>query len=103
MRNSQQEQSSTQPLASSPLISNQPMSYTCSHSEDNHCITCSDEAVPVRVLRVNNETDLALVEVGEDIEEIDITLVEDVTPGDMLLAHGGVAMAHLDERRNDGY
>jgi hydrogenase maturation factor len=28
-------------------------------------------------------------------EEIDITLVESVAPGDLLLVHGGVAIANL--------
>ena len=30
-------------------------------------------------------------------EEVDITLVEDVAPGDLLLVHGGVAIARLEE------
>ena len=60
-----------------------------------HCITCSDAALPARVLSVDAETGLALVAVAEATEEIDISLVEDVAPGDMLLVHGGVALAHL--------
>ena len=62
---------------------------------DGHCVTCSDEAIPVRVLRVDRETGLALVEVKDTREEIDITLVDEVVPGDVLLAHGGVAIGHL--------
>jgi hydrogenase assembly chaperone HypC/HupF len=64
---------------------------------DGHCVTCSDEALPVRVLRVDAETGLALVEVKNTTEEIDVTLVDDVTPGDVLLVHGGVAIGHLSE------
>jgi len=70
----------------------------CTHYEDGHCLTCSDQAIPVKVLHINYETGLALVAVGEETEEIDITLVENVTPGDTLLAHGGVAIERLNGR-----
>ena len=63
-----------------------------------HCVTCSDEALTARVLRVDQETGLALVEIVAEkhtTEEIDITLVESVAPGDLLLVHGGVAIANL--------
>jgi hydrogenase maturation factor len=53
-------------------------------------------------LHVNHEAGLALVAVGEETEEIDITLVDNVIPGNTLLAHGGVAIEHLDEESNDG-
>ena len=69
----------------------------CTPSADGHCTTCSDEALQARVLRVDEETGLALVEVmAEEMrtEEIDITLVENVVPGDLLLVHGGVAIAN---------
>ena len=63
-----------------------------------HCVTCSDEALTACVLRVDQETGLALVEIVAEkhtTEEIDITLVESVVPGDLLLVHGGVAIANL--------
>jgi len=69
----------------------------CTPSEDGHCVTCSDEALQARVLRVDEETGLALVEVmAEEVrtEEVDITLVENVVPGDLLLVHGGVAIGN---------
>ena len=64
---------------------------------DGHCVTCSDEALPVRVIRVDAESGLALVEVKDTTEEIDVTLVDEVVPGDVLLVHGGVAIGHLSE------
>ncbi len=67
-----------------------------SYCENGHCLTCSDEAIPVKVLSVNQATGMALVEVSNQTEEVDITLVEDVAPGDMLLAHGGVAIASFE-------
>jgi hydrogenase maturation factor len=50
-----------------------------------------------RVLRVNQEAGVAFVTVKDTTKEIDISLVDDVVPGDMLLVHGGVAISHLDE------
>jgi hydrogenase maturation factor len=66
-----------------------------------HCATCSDEALPARVLRVDQESGLALVSVKETVEEIDITLVDSVAPGDLLLVHGGVAIAHQGESNDE--
>ena len=60
---------------------------TCTH--DTHCITCSDEAVPVRVVEVHDDG-LALCEDGSTIE---VTLVEPVARGDVLLVHAGTAIA----------
>jgi HupF/HypC family len=71
---------------------------SCELDADGHCVTCSDEALTARVLRVDQETGLALVEIVAErhtTEEIDITLVESVAPGDLLLVHGGVAIANL--------
>jgi hydrogenase maturation factor len=61
------------------------------------CITCSDTASPATVLRVDQDGGLALAAVGEMTEEIDITLVGAVAPGDVVLVHGGVAIALLGE------
>jgi hydrogenase assembly chaperone HypC/HupF len=64
------------------------------------CLTCSDDALPARVLSVGHETGLALVEAAGTTAEIDITLVDAVAPGDWLLTHGGVAMGRLEEGRD---
>jgi hydrogenase maturation factor len=70
---------------------------SCTLDAGGHCITCSDEAVQVRVLSIDCDTGVALVESGESTEEVDISLVEEVVPGDMLLVHGGVAIASFKE------
>ena len=66
----------------------------CYPDGEGHCLTCSDEAVEVKVIKVNRETGLALVEIADrgGEEEIDVTLVEQVAVGDILLTHGGVAL-----------
>lgn len=58
------------------------------------CITCSDEAVAVRV-RELLEADLALVEVGGHVEEVSVALV-DVGVGDVVLVHAKEAIAVVD-------
>ncbi len=73
----------------------------CIPDAEGHCITCSDEAVSVKVLQVDQGAGVALVAVEDKTEEIDISLVEGVAPGDLLLAHGGVAIGHLEEGTNE--
>ncbi len=73
---------------------------SCELDTEGHCITCSDEALHVRVLSVTQENGLALVALDDSSEEIDVSLVEHVEPGDMLLVHGGVAIARIDEAHN---
>ncbi len=63
---------------------------------DGHCITCSDEALDARVLRVDAASGLALVAVQGEIMEVDTTLVDEAQPGDVLLVHAGVAIALVD-------
>ena len=70
---------------------------TCELDAEGHCITCSDEAIYVRVLHVEEGRGLARVEVDGNEEEVDITLIEHVAPGATLLVHGGVAIALLEE------
>ncbi|HVB21331.1 MAG TPA: HypC/HybG/HupF family hydrogenase formation chaperone [Ktedonobacteraceae bacterium] len=71
---------------------------SCELDANGHCITCSDEALSASVLRVDGENGLALVAIegSEAEEEIDITLVDDIVPGDIVLVHGGVAIAHIE-------
>jgi hydrogenase maturation factor len=73
---------------------------SCRFDADGHCITCSDEALEVRVLCVDDENGLAQVTLDGASEEIDISLVENIVPGDVLLVHGGIAIARIDEASN---
>lgn len=58
------------------------------------CITCADEAVPMRVRRVDRERSLALCEDGDGRRSsVEIALVEPVTVGEQLLVHAGTAIA----------
>jgi hydrogenase maturation factor len=73
---------------------------SCTLDAEGHCITCSDEALQVRVLYVDEENGLAQVTLNGTVEEIDISLVESIAPGDIVLVHGGVAIERVDEATN---
>jgi hydrogenase maturation factor len=57
---------------------------------DDVCITCSDEAVQVRVVELLGD-ELALVDTGVSTEEVSIALV-DATVGDVVLVHAKEAI-----------
>ena len=74
-----------------------PAGMFCRVDEHGHCSTCSDEALPARVLRVSGEDGMAFAEMDGQETEIEISLVDDVQPGIWLLVHGGVALERLTE------
>jgi hydrogenase assembly chaperone HypC/HupF len=62
------------------------------------CITCGDVAVPLSVIRLDDERGLALCADDEgNSETVEIDLVAPVAPGDTLLVHAGTAIARLTE------
>jgi hydrogenase maturation factor len=57
-----------------------------------HCVTCSDEGVPMRVLRIDAERELALCEDEAGAHHtVEIGLV-DAGVGTEVLVHAGVAL-----------
>lgn len=64
---------------------------------EHGCITCGDEAVPLRVLKLDDTRGLALCENDEGAREtVEIALVPEVVLGDRLLVHAGTAIARLE-------
>lgn len=57
------------------------------------CITCSDEAIAVRIVRLLPD-DLAVVDTGSSMEEVSIALVT-AGIGDEILVHAKEAIAVL--------
>ena len=57
----------------------------------DHCITCGDIAVEVRVVRLLPD-ELADVDTGEGIEQVSVALVT-ASVGDTVLVHAGEAIA----------
>jgi D-sedoheptulose 7-phosphate isomerase len=67
---------------------------------EDACITCGDIALPGRVVAL---TDLgAQVDFDGVCEEVACELIADVTVGDLLLCHAGVALERLDQAPEDG-
>lgn len=62
---------------------------------DDVCVTCSDSAVPVRVVELL-DGGLALVDTGSGTEEVSVALVV-ATVGDAILVHAGEAIAVLGD------
>ena len=61
---------------------------------DPHCITCSDEALPMTVRQVDAARGLALCEDAEGARSsVEIALVDLPAVGDTLLVHAGTAIA----------
>jgi hydrogenase expression/formation protein HypC len=58
---------------------------------DDVCVTCSDTAVPVTVVRLLDDG-LAVVETGQGQEEISVALVQ-AGVGDTVLVHAKEAIA----------
>jgi len=63
---------------------------------DDHCITCGDEGVAMRVVAVDTARGLALCEADAGPRStVEIGLV-DAAPGDRLLVHAGTALVRLE-------
>ena len=61
----------------------------------DHCITCSDEGIPMQVERIDDARGLALCAADDGSKStVEIALVS-VEPGDRVLVHAGVALAEL--------
>lgn len=64
------------------------------------CLTCSDEAVPARVIRLGGRG-LAIVDIDGAGEEVSVALV-DAAPGDTVLVHAKEAIAVIAGESGDG-
>jgi hypothetical protein len=62
----------------------------------DHCTTCSDEGVEMRVELIDPARGLALCAADDGSKStVEVALV-DVGPGDRVLVHAGVALAELE-------
>ena len=65
---------------------------------DELCLTCSDEGRLGEIMLLPESVlDLALVRTAKGEEDVDVTLVADAQPGDLVLVHAGTAIARLDD------
>jgi hydrogenase maturation factor len=62
----------------------------------DHCITCSDEGVAMKVLALDDERCLALcADESGGRHTVETALVAPVETGDEVLVHAGVALVRL--------
>ena len=65
--------------------------------DGDHCITCGDDGVPMRVVAVDDERGLALCAApGGERATVEVALVDRAEPGDVLLVHAGTALTRLE-------
>jgi hydrogenase expression/formation protein HypC len=67
---------------------------------DDICITCSDQAVAVRVVALH-EAELATVDTGEGHEEMVSVALVDAGIGDVILVHAKEAIAVVERGARD--
>lgn len=68
-----------------------PASAECT---EEVCVTCADQATVVEVVaRDRQDPGMATVLAGGATERVDVSLVPGCGPGDLVLVHGGVAIA----------
>ena len=69
---------------------------SCDHSRG--CITCGDEAIRMRVLRIDEQRELALCAAEESGKHstVEVALVQSVAEDDVLLVHAGTAIARAE-------
>jgi hypothetical protein len=59
------------------------------------CVTCADEGVPMRVLRVPSDYLAECADPDGGVVEVLTGVVDRVAPGDTLLVHAGTALLRL--------
>ncbi len=92
----------THPAPDAPDAPNAPAAphgadaFACITDHAGHCITCSDEAVPMTVVELDPNTELALCEAADGSRHtVEVALVDPVGPDDCLLVHAGTAIQHV--------
>jgi hydrogenase maturation factor len=58
---------------------------------NGHCVTCSDEGIPMRVLELRDDAAVCVDEHGGR-HEVAVELVQPLRAGDEVLVHAGVAI-----------
>jgi hydrogenase maturation factor len=66
-----------------------------SSCDGDHCVTCSDEGVPMRVLESGADGLSVCLDAEGGRSEVMTELVGTLEPGDEVLVHAGVALVRL--------
>ena len=69
----------------------------------DHCVTCSDEGVPMRVESVDEASGLARCrDASGAASDVMIALIPAVAVGDTVLVHAATALIRLESNRRSG-
>ena len=63
---------------------------------EGSCPTCGDEALPARILQINDDSNTAQVLIEGAKSEVALDLIGEVQVGDTILVHIGFAIAKLE-------
>ena len=64
--------------------------------QSEHCVTCADEGIPMRIERIDESRALALCRGDGGVRStVEVALVQPVQTGDTVLVHAGVALTRL--------
>ncbi len=74
------------------LLTNKPQ------CNDEVCITCSDEGRLAEITSLHDGDRAEVVAAGK-VETVDVSLVDRVRPGDLVLVHAGVAITRVEDAR----
>ena len=68
-----------------------------------HCITCGDQALAMRVMELDAATSLAECRLLDELpaslggeETVDVSLLDEVAVGDVVLVHAATALTRLE-------
>lgn len=78
-----------------------PVKKNLSATPSFSCVTCADEAVGYRICRVDPDQLTAWVQGPDQLVEIDVSLIDPVQAGDVVLVHAGAALS-IVQRSADG-
>jgi hydrogenase assembly chaperone HypC/HupF len=67
----------------------------------DHCVTCSDEGIPMRIVAVAADGLARCIDDDGTASDVMTDLVEPVQPGDAVLVHAGVALTRVTESPED--
>lgn len=68
---------------------------------EHHCITCSDEGVPMRIEELLDAGLARCVDMMDRRSEVMTALVGDVAVGDLVLVHAGTAILQLPDSESN--
>ena len=67
---------------------------------DVHCVTCADAAVALTVVSVDAAPGLGLCVADDGSRQtVELSLLDEIEPGERVLVHAGVALARLETGR----